>query len=78
MNRTVNTSAFQAPATGFTHGAFGAFFDAVTGIATAALGWNRRAMERARLRELPDHLLSDMGISRHDADLEADKPFWKA
>ncbi|MEQ8667475.1 MAG: DUF1127 domain-containing protein [Rhodospirillales bacterium] len=78
MSKTFTTSAHQAPISASAHGAFDAFFSAVAGIATTALGWNRRAIDRARLRDLPDHLLKDMGISRLDAEFEAGKPFWKA
>ena len=38
--------------------------------------WNRRAQERQALKGLDDRLLKDVGISKYDAKLEADKPFW--
>ncbi|BAI72199.1 hypothetical protein AZL_015610 [Azospirillum sp. B510] len=47
-----------------------ALFD---GLAT----WNERRRQRRALEALPDHLLSDIGISRADADHEAEKPFWR-
>ena len=31
---------------------------------------------RARLRELPDHMLADIGLSRRDAHTESGRPFW--
>ena len=40
--------------------------------------WQRRSDARARLLELDDRLLADIGINRADALLEARKPFWKA
>lgn len=40
--------------------------------------WRNRARQRRRLRELDDHLLSDIGITRVDAEREERKPFWKA
>jgi uncharacterized protein YjiS (DUF1127 family) len=43
----------------------------------AVLGtWMARARERRALRELNDHLLDDIGITRADARREWDKPFW--
>ncbi|WP_377809465.1 DUF1127 domain-containing protein [Azospirillum sp. A29] len=39
--------------------------------------WNERRRQRRALEALPDHLLSDIGISRADADHEAEKPFWR-
>lgn len=45
-----------------------------------ALAWLDRALERRRsrlaLRELDDHFLKDIGISRADAEREARRPFW--
>ncbi len=40
--------------------------------------WQGRIDDRMRLSELDDRLLSDMGISRTDAQYESSKPFWKA
>lgn len=39
--------------------------------------WNERRRQRLALEALPDHILSDIGVSRADADNEATKPFWK-
>lgn len=39
--------------------------------------WNERRRQRRALESLPDHLLRDIGVSRLDAEQEADKPFWK-
>ena len=39
--------------------------------------WQDRARQRHHLRELNDHLLRDMGISRADVEREASKPFWQ-
>lgn len=36
-----------------------------------------RARERAHLAELDDRCLRDMGITRYDVAMEADKPFWR-
>jgi uncharacterized protein YjiS (DUF1127 family) len=40
--------------------------------------WGERARQRRALRELPDYLLRDIGVSRDEAELEAHKPFWRA
>lgn len=42
------------------------------------VNWWQRARERRRLRELEDHLLRDLGLTRADALREAAKPFWRA
>ncbi|MCW2243631.1 DUF1127 domain-containing protein [Azospirillum canadense] len=39
--------------------------------------WNERRRQRLALEALPDHLLHDIGLSRADAENEAEKPFWK-
>ncbi len=39
--------------------------------------WVRRQRGRRELRELDDHLLRDIGISRGVADFEGGKPFWR-
>ncbi|PWC32320.1 DUF1127 domain-containing protein [Azospirillum sp. TSO35-2] len=39
--------------------------------------WSERRRQRRALEALPDHLLSDIGVSRADADYEAEKPFWR-
>ena len=37
----------------------------------------QRHQERRALQRLDDYMLSDIGISRADVDLEANKPFWR-
>ncbi len=39
--------------------------------------WMLRSKSRNELRQLSDHYLKDIGISRLDAREEARKPFWK-
>lgn len=39
--------------------------------------WRERARQRRQLAGLPDHMLNDIGISRAQAWMECDKPFWK-
>lgn len=43
----------------------------------AVFRWIERDRQRRALLALPDHLLTDIGISRADAVLEGDKPFWR-
>ncbi len=38
--------------------------------------WQERAITRSSLRDLDARLLEDVGLSRKQADNEADKPFW--
>jgi uncharacterized protein YjiS (DUF1127 family) len=44
----------------------------------AKLGlWRRRKRDRARLADLDDRMLADIGISRPEAEFLANKPFWR-
>lgn len=40
--------------------------------------WLQRGRDRALLREMGEHLLRDIGLTRVDVLVEADKPFWRA
>jgi uncharacterized protein YjiS (DUF1127 family) len=40
--------------------------------------WRERTAQRHRLRDIDDHLLVDMGLTRADIDRESRKPFWLA
>jgi uncharacterized protein YjiS (DUF1127 family) len=40
--------------------------------------WYQRYTQRRDLRQLDDHLLADIGISRAAAEVESRKPFWVA
>ena len=40
--------------------------------------WQRRSETRQRIRQLDDHQLADVGLTRGDLDGEARKPFWTA
>jgi uncharacterized protein YjiS (DUF1127 family) len=39
--------------------------------------WRRRSKDRAELAALDDRMLTDIGISRAEAEFLANKPFWK-
>ena len=46
---------------------------------TALLGaWMERARQRHHLAALDDRMLSDIGLSRTQAEVEFRKPFWRA
>jgi uncharacterized protein YjiS (DUF1127 family) len=39
--------------------------------------WQERVHTRRQLRELDEHALHDIGLSRGEALTEAEKPFWR-
>ena len=39
--------------------------------------WSRRARQRRALARLDDRLLRDIGLTRHQAERAARKPFWR-
>ena len=45
-------------------------------IAPRVATWRRRARERAQLARLNDRELKDIGITRAEAQMEANKSFW--
>ncbi len=52
---------------------------AIAGTVIAALAtWRNRAVQRRALATLSSEALRDLGISRVEAMIEADKPFWVA
>jgi len=40
--------------------------------------WRQRAWERRMLAQMTERDLHDMRMTRHDAKVESNKPFWKA
>ena len=46
--------------------------------AEGGLTWLERARQRRQLRELSDHMLRDIGLTRADAWAESEKPFWRS
>jgi uncharacterized protein YjiS (DUF1127 family) len=50
---------------------------ALVRLADVVATWERRARERKSLQEMSPHLLNDLGITRLDANREAEKPFWR-
>ena len=39
--------------------------------------WHSRARERQVLAELDDYMLRDIGLTRSDARMESERPFWQ-
>lgn len=39
--------------------------------------WDARHKARHDLKHLPDHMLTDIGVTRQIAKREAEKPFWR-
>ncbi len=50
---------------------FLSFFDTL-------LVWGARIRQREQLAGMDEHMLKDVGVSRVDARMEANKPFWRA
>jgi uncharacterized protein YjiS (DUF1127 family) len=42
----------------------------------AFVKWEERRRSRQQLRDLDQHMLDDIGLTRHQADREAARPFW--
>ena len=51
--------------------------NAVTRMFGALREWRRRSKDRAQLAALNDRMLTDIGISRAEAEFLANKPFWR-
>lgn len=51
---------------------------ALVTIAVKVETWSMRRRTRQHLRDLPEHILFDIGLTREQATLEASKYFWRA
>lgn len=49
----------------------------LTRAVVALLDWNDRHRQRRMLLEMDARSLRDVGLTRTDAEHEADKPFWR-
>lgn len=49
---------------------------AVPRLLLSLLAWRHEARQKARLRLLDDRLLQDIGVTRAEAEAEADRPLW--
>jgi len=73
--RPAATPAIAVAAAG---NALGAALRPVPGrLLDALFAWRERALQRRRLLQLDARMLSDIGLSRADAENEAAKPFWR-
>jgi len=57
---------------------YGDLMPSARGVMAWVLRCARRAAERRTLAQMTDWQLRDIGISRGDADAEAEKPCWRA
>lgn len=55
----------------------GLFVQMARGVFDRLYTWQERAQERAQLATLESRLLSDVGLSRSQAEAETAKPFWR-
>jgi|ABEF01.1.fsa_nt_gi uncharacterized protein YjiS (DUF1127 family) len=46
-------------------------------VVRTGLLWQQRHRTRLQLKQLPPHLLRDIGLSEDDARIERNKPFWR-
>ncbi|WP_432450181.1 DUF1127 domain-containing protein [Aliiroseovarius marinus] len=46
-------------------------------VAVTVTKWRVSRISRRALKELPDHLYQDIGITKSEAEREAGKPFWR-
>ncbi len=46
--------------------------------AVVAATWDQRRRTRKHLRDLPDHMFNDIGLTAEQAQSEAAKYFWRA
>ena len=51
--------------------------NAISGLVVKLLDWQDKVVQRRRLKHLDERILSDIGISRRDAEQEARKPAWR-
>ncbi|MDA5095686.1 DUF1127 domain-containing protein [Aliiroseovarius sp. KMU-50] len=60
-----------------THASLPAMAEVALFVAVTWTKWAERRQMRKNLRDLPEFRLKDIGVTKSEADLEADKPFWK-
>ena len=63
--------------TGFAHAATGSWREIARASLRTVSCWQDRARQRRALATLSDELLRDIGVTRFDAECEANKPFWR-
>lgn len=60
-----------------THASLPAVAEFALFVAVTVTQWSERRKMRATLRQLPDHILKDIGVSKVKAETEGNKPFWQ-
>lgn len=60
-----------------THASLPAIAEVALIVAVTWTKWAERRAMRKHLRDLPDYRLKDIGVTKTEANLEAEKPFWK-
>jgi uncharacterized protein YjiS (DUF1127 family) len=61
----------------FSHAATRSWLDTARVSWRTVACWHERARQRRALAALSDELLRDIGVTRFDAEHEANKPFWR-
>ena len=51
--------------------------EGVVGLFNRVSEWAERRRARNHLYQMPDYILSDIGVSRAEVAAEYEKPFWK-
>ena len=74
---TTSTTSNEAQAAAGFRRAVGLLRAARRGALGAAAAWQELARQRRSLRELDDHLLRDIGLTREQITIEGAKPFWR-
>ncbi len=74
-----HTSTYRQDRIAFldTHASLTAVAEFALFVAVTVTQWSERRHMRAALRQLPDHILRDIGVSKEKAETEGDKPFWQ-
>ena len=52
--------------------------EGLVGLFNRVSEWSERRRARNHLYQMPDYILSDIGVSRSEVESEYEKPFWKA
>ena len=52
--------------------------EGLVGLFNRVSEWSERRRARTHLYQMPDYILSDIGVSRSEVDAEYEKPFWRA
>lgn len=78
MTTLSNTSVLQSEISIRTYALVQRIEPSVQAVISTLSMWVRRDRERSQLAQLSNHMLSDIGLSRADAVLEINKPFWRA